>query len=201
MRIENIRISTVNNPINMIYKYKFLSFSLVCLLALAFIVWRISRPSAIKIANEKLAQSKSYGEIKWVWQEYENELAENEEWRSTIGQKLSRINLTNQQKLDLQKWYVFEKETDPNFVSQTVNTGKKQQTDSVRIPDTDDNIASLSESNKNLSIDQLARLYNQQGDEKCEAFKAANAPHLYHIANEYYRYAATLTNTNPKVCE
>lgn len=185
----------------MIYKYKFLSFSLVCLLALAFIVWRISRPSAIKIANEKLAQSKSYGEIKWVWQEYENELAENEEWRSTIGQKLSRINLTNQQKLDLQKWYVFEKETDPNFVSQTVDTGKKQQTDSVRIPDTDDNIASLSESNKNLSIDQLARLYNQQGDEKCEAFKAANAPHLYHIANEYYRYAATLTNTNPKVCE
>lgn len=185
----------------MIYKYKFLSFSLVCLLALVFIVWRISRPSAIKIANEKLAQSKSYGEIKWVWQEYENELAENEEWRSTIGQKLSRINLTNQQKLDLQKWYVFEKQTDPNFISQTVNTGKKQQRDSVGIPVNEDNIASLSESNKNLSIDQLARLYNQQGDEKCEAFKAANAPHLYHIANEYYRYAATLTNTNPKVCE
>ena len=185
----------------MIYKYKFLSFSIVCLLALTFIIWRISRPSTIKIANEKLAQSKSYGEIKWVWQEYENDLADNDEWRSSIDQKISRINLTEQQKLDLQKWYVPDKETDPNFISNTINKAKKTRMDSADTSQTEDQIGSLTEMNKGLSTEALARLYNQQGDEKCEAFKAANAPHLYHIANEYYRYAATLTNTNPRVCE
>lgn len=185
----------------MIYKYKFLSFSIVCLLALTFIIWRISRPSAIKMANEKLAQSKSYGEVKWVWQEYENDLGDNEEWQSVINQKLSRINLTEQQKLDLQKWFITDHDEDSNFISQTANSSKKQNKDSVNAPQVQGRVANLNESNKDLSTEELARLYNEQGDEKCEAFKAANAPHLYHIANEYYRYAATLTNTNPSVCE
>jgi hypothetical protein len=185
----------------MIYKYKFISFSIVCLLALAFVIWRISKPSTIKIANEKLAQTKSYGEVKWVWQEYENDLADDHEWRSIIDQKLARIDLTEQQKVDLRKWYVPDTENEPGFVSNIVNNPKKQRRDSVNTNQSGDYSGSLDDINTGLSTDELARLYLQQGDEKCEAFKAANAPHLYHIANEYYRYAATLTNTEPSVCE
>jgi hypothetical protein len=48
--------------------------------------------------------------------------------------------------------------------------------------------------------DQIAN-YIAIGDAKCKAFKEANSPHLYHIANDYYNYAAELANSTPKVCE
>ena len=162
----------------MIYRYKYLSFTIVCLLALIFIIWRISRPSTLEVANEKLAQSKSYGEIKWAWQEYENELAGKEEWMAAIDQKLARINLTNEQKLDLRKWYVPSAETDPNFISNTVNTDTKQRADSIQRSSPEDPMALLNEANKGLSPEELADLYNRQGDEKCKAFKAADSPHF-----------------------
>lgn len=47
----------------------------------------------------------------------------------------------------------------------------------------------------------LIAKYIAMGDAKCSAFKKANTPQLYHIANEYYNYAAELAHSTPKVCE
>lgn len=57
-----------------------------------------------------------------------------------------------------------------------------------------------SSTSSSSQADQIAK-YIAMGDAKCKAFKESNSPQLYHIANEYYNYAAELANSTPKVCE
>jgi|GEM_PF-3082347 len=47
----------------------------------------------------------------------------------------------------------------------------------------------------------LAASYKATGDEKCEQFKQANARELFYIPNNYYQYAASLTQTVPLKCD
>lgn len=47
----------------------------------------------------------------------------------------------------------------------------------------------------------LAASYKATGDQKCEQFKQANAKELFYIANNYYQYAASLTQTVPLKCD
>ncbi|TLU96652.1 hypothetical protein [Dyadobacter sediminis] len=193
---------------------------------LGFVVWLFVRPSVLEMAKEKLGEARSYGEIKGVWQQYEEDLVDNPEWKNVIEQKLSATALNDKQKQDLKTWLPEEEEQiasltsverpaeKPNAVkteSIKQNAVKKEseKPDAVKMESeknivkapVDSRISSIEESNKSLSKEELAELYNKQGDEKCQAFKAANAPHLYHIANEYYEYAASLTHSEPKVCE
>lgn len=58
----------------------------------------------------------------------------------------------------------------------------------------------ISSKTPSSKADQIAK-YIAMGDDKCKAFKESNSPQLYHIANEYYNYAAELANSTPKVCE
>jgi len=160
----------------------------------------------METAQEQLHDAISYGEIKWVWQQYQSELSNNPEWKEMIDKKLLKITLNDSQKSDLLKWYKVKKQPDP-VVSQTVSNSRKEQNGQQKVTSPDissdvkNEITAINGSNQTASSIDLARLYIQQGDEKCKAFKAAKTPQLYHIANEYYQYAATLTNTNPKVCE
>lgn len=188
-----------------IYRYRRLIFAVGILLVLGFFTWLIIRPSTMELATQELDEALSYGEIKWLWQQYENDLADNPEWQGLIKQKLSKLSLNKNQKSDLVKWYQVKQKTDP-VVSSTLPDKSKEPLKPAVFKNTE-KLAKLEKVednkepvNKASSID-LARLYNKQGDEKCKAFKAAKTPQLYHIANEYYEYAASLTNTNPKVCE
>lgn len=183
----------------MIYKYKY-SISLAAILILSgFLIWIIIRPSTLEAAIEQLDNSESYGEIKGVWQEYKDDLSDNMKWKQVIEQKISRTNLNRNQQLDLINWYP-DKQTYAEEPQNKIPLKSKVKNSDLSVKPVNE-IASISESNSNISTAELAELYNKQGDEKCKAFKNASAPHLYHIANEYYQYAATLTKTNPKVCE
>ena len=183
----------------MIHKYKY-SISLAAILVLiGFLVWIIIRPSTLEAAKERLSNSESYGEIKGVWQEYKDDLSDNTEWKQIIEKKISRTNLNENQQLDLINWYPDRQTYAEKPQNKIPSKGKMKSTALSAKPENE--IASISEFNPNISSAELAKLYNKQGDEKCKAFKNASAPHLYHIANEYYQYAATLTKTNPKVCE
>lgn len=59
--------------------------------------------------------------------------------------------------------------------------------------------ANLEPSNPKLK--QLADRYKKLADEKCQDFRNANAKELMHIPNNYYQYAASLTQTAPLKCE
>ena len=59
--------------------------------------------------------------------------------------------------------------------------------------------SSLDPSNPRLR--QLADRYKKLADEKCQDFRSANAKELMHIPNNYYQYAASLTQTVPLKCE
>lgn len=217
------------------FRLSYLKYLVSLLIMLGFIVWLFVRPSVLEMAKEKLNEARSYGEIKGVWQQYEEDLVDNPEWKNVIEQKLSTTTLNDKQKQDLKTWLP-EEEQIASLTSversgekqDVVKTETKKQSavktesekqDAVKTESEKQNavkmesrnselkapaenpIGSIEESNKGLSKKELAELYNKQGDEKCQAFKAANAPHLYHIANEYYEYAASLTNSEPKVCE
>jgi len=202
------------------FRVRYLPYIISLLITVGFIVWLFIRPSVLELAKTKLSEARSYGEIKGVWQDYEGDLSENPEWQAVIEQKLSATTLNDKQKMDLQTWLP-EKEQIASLTS-VERSEEKQRTEKAeskkpvrmerkktelkapaedKINSAGDQINSIEESNKNLSKKDLAELYNKQGDEKCKAFKAANAPHLYHIANEYYEYAASLTNSEPRVCE
>lgn len=53
----------------------------------------------------------------------------------------------------------------------------------------------------NPRLKQLADRYKKLADEKCQDFRSANAKELMHIPNNYYQYAASLTQTAPLKCE
>lgn len=205
------------------FRVRYLPYVISLLITIGFIVWLFIRPSVTELAKTKLSEAKSYGEIKGVWQDFEEDLGENAEWRDVIDQKLAATALNEKQKLDLKSWLP-EKEQIATLTSveqpEVLEKSEKAEKVEVEKPvpaeikksepkapaEIKTNVAaspisSIEESNKNLSKEDLAALYNKQGDEKCKAFKAANAPHLYHIANEYYEYAASLTNSEPRVCE
>jgi len=189
-----------------IYSFRRFLLAIGILIGIGFFAWIITRPSTLETAQEQLHNAISYGEIKWAWQEYQSELGDDPEWKEMIDKKLSKISLNDNQKSDLLKWYKVKKQPDP-VISPTVSDSRKEQIEQQKITspiissDVKNEIATINGSNQTASSIDLARLYIQQGDEKCKAFKAAKTPQLYHIANEYYQYAATLTNTNPKVCE
>jgi hypothetical protein len=48
---------------------------------------------------------------------------------------------------------------------------------------------------------QLAAEFKKTADQKCQDFKNANTRQLSHIPNNYYQYAASLTQTVPLKCE
>ncbi len=50
-------------------------------------------------------------------------------------------------------------------------------------------------------LQQLAAEFRKSADEKCQDFKNANAKELSHIPNNYYQYAASLTQTVPLKCD
>lgn len=195
-----------HNPRIRIYRFRRFLLAVGILIGIGFFSWIITRPSTMEIAKAQLKDAIAYGEIKWVWQEYQSELGNNPEWKEMIDKKLSKIALNDNQKLDLLQWYPAKKQPDPVVVS-TVSSGRKepvvqQKVDSPSISsETVKTVSTIKESNKTASSVDLAKYYNKLGDEKCMAFKAAKTPQLYHIANEYYQRAATLTNSNPKVCE
>ncbi|KAA6436993.1 hypothetical protein FEM33_19925 [Dyadobacter flavalbus] len=207
------------------FRLRYLKYIISLLIMLGFIVWLFVRPTVLEMAKDKLSEARSYGEIKGVWQQYEEDLVDNPEWKNVIEQKLSATGLNDKQKQDLKTWLPEEEQIasltsverpaeKPDAVKtesvkqNAVKTASEKQ-DAVKMESKENGvkapvgsgISSIEESNKSLSKKELAELYNKQGDEKCQAFKAANAPHLYHIANEYYEYAASLTNSEPKVCE
>jgi hypothetical protein len=197
------------------FRLRHLPYIISLLITIGFIVWLFIRPTILELAKTNLSEARSYGEIKGVWQDYEEDLGENSEWKEVVEQKLSATTLNDKQKQDLLTWLP-EKEPVASFTAakKAVEKPEEVKTESkkaevkktevekpvIKSP-AEDQISSIEESNKNLSKKDLAELYNKQGDEKCSAFKAANAPHLYHIANEYYEYAASLTNSEPRVCE
>jgi hypothetical protein len=53
----------------------------------------------------------------------------------------------------------------------------------------------------NPRLQKLANRYIKLADEKCKDFRNANAKELMHIPNNYYQYAASLTQTAPLKCE
>ncbi|WP_221392776.1 hypothetical protein [Dyadobacter sp. NIV53] len=180
------------------YRYKYTIYASTFLLFIGFVIWLIIKPSTFEIASKKLNKVESYGEIKWVWQQFQNDLGSNENWNDLVDKKLLQISLNDDQKRDLEKWHSKRKEKiSPAEKATSNNRNDKEEEPANPMGE----IIAVKGTGGNQSDKDLARLYNRLGDEKCEAFKAANAPHLYHIANEYYQYAATLTNTNPKVCE
>ena len=190
----------------MIYRYRYTIFASSLLILLLVFIWMFTRPSTLKVAKKELNEAKSYGEVKWVWKKYEDDLSDKTDWKELIEKKILVTTLNENQKLDLEKWRPVIKQNDTDKLSETVTlvSKKNKPVPTKTQPDSyasEKEIANVKEINKNLSPSDLAQLYNKLGDEKCEAFKTAGAPHLYHIANEYYQYAATLTKTNPKVCE
>ena len=190
----------------MIYRYRYTIFVSSLLILLLVFIWMFTRPSTLKVAKKELNEAKSYGEVKWVWKKYEDDLSDKTDWKELIEKKILVTTLNENQKLDLEKWRPVTINIDadklPEAVASSNKKSKPVQIKTQANPSlTKKEIATVKENNKNLAPSDLAQLYNKLGDEKCEAFKTASAPHLYHIANEYYQYAATLTKTNPKVCE
>jgi hypothetical protein len=54
---------------------------------------------------------------------------------------------------------------------------------------------------QNPRLTELANKFKKTAEQKCQEIKSANAKNLAHIPNNYYQYAASLTQTVPLKCE
>lgn len=54
---------------------------------------------------------------------------------------------------------------------------------------------------QNPRLRELANEFSKTAEQKCQEIKSANAKSLAHIPNNYYQYAASLTQTVPLKCE
>ncbi|QRR00598.1 hypothetical protein [Dyadobacter sandarakinus] len=188
----------------MIRKYRYLTLLSTLLVLLGIFIWTITRRTSLQVAEGKLSEAGSYGEIKGVWLEYQKDLGDSPEWIDLVSSKLHGTSLTTTQWSDMQHWF-------PAWQESTVIPEKTPATQapSPQPARADSSISAApaatakqeAASENGLSGPELAAFYNRQGDEKCKAFKSASAPHLYHIANEYYQRAAAITHTDPSVCE